>query len=68
MKKKNMILVTNQKCAEQLADEGFKYMLQHLENNTVGYVFLETERLRKILSDKSRFSKKDWNPMSRLCF
>ena len=65
---KKMILVTNQKYADQLVDEGHNYMIQHLDNNTVGYVFVETESLRKILNDKSRFSKRDWCYMNRLCF
>ena len=54
------ILVTKKEVAEEICDEiGTNYMLQDLNGQTM-YCFVNTDRLHKLLSNKGRFSKRDW--------
>ena len=59
---KKFILVTKKSVADEICDElGTNYMLNNMGND-VAYCFLYTDKLHTLLSDKRRFSKRDWCP------
>ena len=66
--KKKLVLVSSKKMADELVEEGFNYMIQHLDNNTEAYAFIETDALYKILNSKGRFSRKNWTYAPTLNF
>ena len=65
---RRMICVTNKNVAEDLADQGFRYMLQYLNSDQEVYTFVETDELVKLLSDKRKYSKKDWFRNNKMMF
>ena len=65
---KKIITVFKKDVAEQIVDElGTSYMIQEL-NGQEAYSFVESDRLIKLLSDKRKFSKKDWFTDNKLRF
>ena len=68
MKVKKIICVTRKEIADQIAEElSCKYMIQNLGETEV-YSFIETDKLYKILSNKSKYSRKEWYYDNRLRF
>ena len=65
---KKIICITRKETADEIAEEiSCKYMIQNLGNTEV-YSFIETDKLHKILNDKSKYSRKEWYYDNRLKF
>ena len=66
--KRKFVCLTNKDKAEELADEGFNYMLETLDSNQVIYKFILTDELYRVLNDKKRFNKREWYYDSKMRF
>lgn len=56
---KRFINVINKNMRDELSDLGFRYTTQIIDDREV-YVFIESDKLYKILNNKCKFSKKDY--------
>lgn len=65
---RKMICVVSEEVANDLADQGFRYMEQYINNDQKVYMFRESDKLHKILSDKRKYTRKDWFYNDKLLF
>jgi hypothetical protein len=63
-----IILVLNGERAEQLMDMGYSCQGERDVNGQVCYQFFCTDKLRKLLNDKSFITRREWVEDSKLTF